>query len=139
MDLGTTLLASAVVAAFVSALISGLISLRTTERSIKVEHVTRERTKWRDKVRDRAAAVHHAATTEGLDRLAALQLEFRLILNPFDPEDRKIIDMIILLAEPQGRDAKLAEFGDRVSLLLKHDWERASILVLGPLAAASAV
>jgi hypothetical protein len=48
----STVLTSGVVAALVSALVSVL----TTEREIAAVHVTQERMKWRDKIRELALA-----------------------------------------------------------------------------------
>jgi hypothetical protein len=124
MDL-QTLIGSAVVAAAISASISGFVSLRTSARNINVEHVTRERAKWRDKVRDKALEVHRAIRSADADELAALHLQFALILNPLDAEDRRILRLMDQLPVDQGTDAVFQELADRLALLLKHDWERA--------------
>jgi hypothetical protein len=44
----------------VAGIVAGLVSLRTNARNIKVANVTRERAKWRDKVRHQALEVHRA-------------------------------------------------------------------------------
>jgi len=51
-------------------------------------------------------------------------LEFSLILNPFDKEDRAIVALIHQL-KSNADESHLTEFADRIALLLKHDWERA--------------
>ena len=113
----------------VAALIAGLVSLRTTSRNIKVENVIKQRQAWRDKVRDKALAVHQSAMAKPKQgaRLSELQLEFRLILNPLDSEDRDILKLISDLSATEITEVMLNEFGDRVALLLKHDWERAKL------------
>lgn len=107
----------------VAGIVAGLVSLRTNARSIKIANVTSERTKWRDRVRDRALEVHKAIS-EGKD-LAELHLEMALILNPLDHEDRAILHLLEKPVAQESREATLKEFTERVSLLIKHDWERA--------------
>jgi hypothetical protein len=121
MNILITLAGSAVVAA----LIAGLVSLRTTTRNINVEHVTKERARWREEVRREALDVHRAAAQEDWSRMEELRLAFTLILNPFDAEDQAIVNLVGTLRNREQKDVALREFGDRVSLLLKHDWERA--------------
>ena len=120
MDL-QALIGSAVVAA----IISGFVSLRTTARNINVEHVTRERAKWRDKVREKALQVHQAIASDNAGRVAELHLEFALIVNPLDAEDRQILALIRCVSDETAMPRALGEFADRIALLLKHDWERA--------------
>ncbi len=126
MDL-QTLLGSLVSSAVVAATISAFVSLRTTARNINVEHVTRERAKWRDKVRDKALQVHQAIALDNASRLAELHMEFSLIVNPFDAEDRQILSLIQPVADATTKQSALAQFEDRVALLLKHDWDRAKL------------
>jgi hypothetical protein len=118
-DLALAIASSSVIAAIVA----GLVSLRTNARNIKVANVTGERTKWRDKVRDRALEVHKAIS-EGKD-LAELHSQLALILNPIDHEDREILRLIEKSPALESREATVKEFTQRVSLLIKHDWERA--------------
>jgi hypothetical protein len=108
----------------VVALVGGLVSLRTSERQIAIENVTKERTKWREKIRGLALEIHRAATSKNTDKLNELHLEFALALNPKDGEDEKILECIRLIPG-ETTDDVLKEFTKRVSLLLKHDWERA--------------
>lgn len=108
----------------VAALVGGWVSLRTSMRNIKVENVTRERKTWREKVRNKALEVHKSAVAKEKIRLLELQLEFGLILNPLDKEDRQILKLINELSNVEVTETILSEFRDRVALLLKHDWER---------------
>jgi hypothetical protein len=107
----------------VAGIVAGMVSLRTNARNIKVANVTRERAKWRNKVRDRALEIHRAIS-EGKD-LAELHLQLALIINPLDREDRAILRLIEKPPAQESREATLRELTERVSLLLKHDWERA--------------
>lgn len=121
MDI-TSLLTSGVVAA----LIAAAISLRTSERKILIENVTLERAKWRAKIRELAGSLESAARNRDTGSLALLRTQVALNVNPFDPEDRAILDTIDgLRAVSVVTDAQVLELSDRLSLLLKHDWDRA--------------
>jgi hypothetical protein len=109
----------------VAALVSAIFSLRVSNRQIAVENVTKERTKWRDKVRHLSLEVHKAATSKNAEKLRELNLEFSLALNPKDDEDKKILNCLERLAANGKTGDALEEFTKRVALLLKHDWERA--------------
>src|SRR5438045_1265445 len=121
---GTVTAVIAAVAGIVGAAIGGAVSLRTNTRSIKVENITKERAKWRDDVRKKSLAIHQDAIKGDVVALEEHHLEFSLILNPFDKEDRAILHAIRSL-KSKADESHLTEFADRISLLLKHDWERA--------------
>jgi hypothetical protein len=107
----------------IAGIVAGVVSLRTNARNIKVANVTRERAKWRNTVRGRALEIHKAMV-EGKD-MAEIRSQLALILNPLDREDRAILRLIDKPPTQELREATLKEFVERVSLLLKHDWERA--------------
>ncbi|MDP2829541.1 MAG: hypothetical protein Q8O37_13145 [Sulfuricellaceae bacterium] len=109
----------------VGGLVAGFVALRNSERKIQIENVTQERAKWREKIRAKSNEVHRSAVVSDAPKLFELLLEFSLNLNPFDPEDGAILTVIKELNVSDGREAKLAEFAERIALLLKHDWERA--------------
>ena len=109
----------------VGGLVAGFVALRNGERKIQIENVTQERAKWREKIRIKAVEVHQASVGNEPEKIAELQLEFSLNLNPFDPEDKEIIMIIAALKDRNTSEAKLGEFSVRIALLLKHDWERA--------------
>ena len=111
-----TFLASAIVAALVAALVSVL----TSERRIAAENVIQERKNWRNEIRALSSqgceALSRSDGDEGEHRLKDLRARLLFLLNPHDAQDQAILAL-------DGRTAE--EFGDRVRLLLKHDWERA--------------
>jgi hypothetical protein len=112
------LLTSSVIAALVGA----FVALRSSERRIAIENITQERAKWREKIRCSAAEVAAALTAQDAAGLAKAKLALSLLLNPTDPDDRAIINVV------SGDDlgaTRAEEFHIHVSLLLKHDWERA--------------
>lgn len=120
MDIGTVL-SSGVVAG----LIAGLVTLRTSERKIAMEHITKQREVWRDKIRTKSLDVTTAIECKALSRLCELHTEFSHLLNPEDQMDVEILDLLKEFKNNTFDDAKHVEFVERVSLLLKHDWQRA--------------
>jgi hypothetical protein len=112
-------------AAVVAAIVAGWVSLRTHARTIKIENITKERADWRDEIRKKALETHQAAEVGNTRRLSELALEFALVLNPLDKEDRPIVALIHQLPYAEGKEKSLTEFGERIALLLKHDWQRA--------------
>ncbi len=108
-----------VVTAFVTWLIA--------QRRLMGEHVTAERTKWRDRIREKASNVHDAIMSGNADDALRLRSEFRALLNPFDPDDREILCRIDAEGCNDCRKHRALEFGRSISLLLKHDWERAKL------------
>ncbi len=115
----------------VSALVAGLFAERSSKRAIQVENITKERAKWRDKIRELAPAVHKAASQKNGALLKEQRLSLSLNLNPIDAEDTAILNAIDKMSQSEQLDEKrLQEFSDRVALLLKHDWERAYIDVI---------
>ena len=121
-SIATALIAG--VAALAGAMVGAIASLRTNTRNIRIENITKERAKWRDKVREIALAVHKDAVRRDRTALDERHLEFSLILNPTDREDRAILNLIHRL-KSEADEIPLIELGDRIALLLKHDWERA--------------
>jgi hypothetical protein len=112
----------------VSALVAGLFAERSSKRAIQIENITKERAKWRDKIRDLALAVHRAATLKERALLIEQRLCLSLNLNPIDTEDTAILSAIDKMSQSEQLDEKtLQEFSDRVALLLKHDWDRAKV------------
>ena len=122
MDL-STVLGSGVVAG----LVASLVTLRTTERKIAIENITQQRKLWRDKVREKAVEVSKAYKDNDASNLKELYVEFQLILNPEDSNDKSILDTLwVMQNEQEGKDL-IIEFSEKLALLLKHDWERAKL------------
>ncbi len=121
--------ASILSSSVVAGLVAALVAFRSGERRIQIENITQERAKWRDKIRTIALEVHKAACASDKNRLAELHLQFAMNLNPTDNEDQAILFVIGALGDQDTREERLAEFSDRVALLLKHDWQRAKLEV----------
>jgi hypothetical protein len=109
----------------VAALVSGLIALRNNERKIVVENVTQERTKWRDKIREKNSQMQKAFDARDIPLMKAVACDLRLLLNPFDPEDERILSDAARLWAEGAAEEDFSRFSVRLALLLKHDWERA--------------
>jgi hypothetical protein len=122
MDL-PTILSSGVVAG----LVAGLVALRTSERKIAIENITQLRTLWRDKVRENALEVTSAYRYKNSTKLIDLYVTFQLILNPEDDDDLSILDTLWEMQANESDSNLSIVFSEKLSQLLKHDWERAKI------------
>jgi hypothetical protein len=122
MDL-PTILSSGVVAG----LVAGLVALRTSERKIAIENITQLRTLWRDKVRENALEVTSAYRYKNSTKLIDLYVTFQLILNPEDDDDLSILDTLWEMQADESDSNLSIVFSEKLSQLLKHDWERAKI------------
>lgn len=114
----TLVLTSAVIAAVFTA----LFSLLNSERQIAAQNVIQERKDWRNKIRVIASKIREALVSEvqGATELNALRARLSLLINPHDPMDDEILQIIAA-----GDASRTDEFTQRIALLLKHDWERA--------------
>jgi hypothetical protein len=111
----------------VSAFITALFSKFQADKNHKVENITKERKEWRDCIRLIVLDVVQAYQKKDSDQLQSLEAELRVHLNPYNKRsnsDIKIISAIRDLRKDDVSEDKLTEFCDRVSYLLKHDWER---------------
>ena len=117
-----TIFTSSVIAAIVAA----IVVIWTTQRKIAIENITQERQKWREKIREKSLEVHDSLIEKDEKKLNRLRSEFEIILNPFDEEDKEILNLIKLPSDGGGLKAS-QEFTGRVSYLLKHDWQRVKL------------
>lgn len=108
------------------AFIGGILTYFTTLRSLFNQSVVGERKGWRDEIRKITLEVIQAVENRGTRDLAALRHCLAMRLNPRDPEDNAILNCAILQGG-ETCDCAVEEFVSRVSILLKHDWERAKL------------
>lgn len=109
-------------------LVSAILVWAMAQKRIVMENITQERSKWRATIRCKALEVHDAMIRGDTNKINKLQCEFIALLNPCDCEDEKIIESIDLRGvQPEKRLQKAKCFAKQVSLLLKHDWERAKL------------
>ena len=111
----------------IGVVLTAFVTWSIAQRRIAVEHVTAERTKWREKVRTLALQVHDALLSGDTASIGRLQSEFSALLNPVDRDDQAILDCMTLDESSQEREERAIEFARRISLLLKHDWDRAKL------------
>lgn len=121
LEFFTVLLSSSLIAALVAA----LVSLRTNERKIHIENVTQERAKWRNAMRGLADLLIKATRAGDFQTIGFHCSQLALNVNPFDVEDKALIQAAELLATAENNSVQVKEFTERMALLLKHDWERA--------------
>lgn len=110
----------------VAGVVSAFVSIWITQRKISIENITKERKSWRETIRAKSSEVHDALIACDEKKLQQLRLEFSLILNPKDDDDKEILKCICLPEQGQAEELSL-EFSKRVSLLLKHDWDRVKL------------
>ncbi len=84
-----------------------------------------ERTKWRKKIRKLSLSVQKSQQKGNKEKLNNIRSELVLSLNPHDTNDQEIITTIDQIIKNPENPEKIIEFIERISLLLKHDWERA--------------
>lgn len=102
------------------------MTLFTSERKILIENVTNERAKWRLKIKELADALTNAVNKGDSSAVTSVRMQLALNMNPFDKEDQAILETVDKLVErADDSDATLMEVNERLSLLLKHDWDRA--------------
>ncbi|WP_354688968.1 hypothetical protein MRK42_06960 [Aeromonas sp. 19NY04SH05-1] len=122
MDI-TTILSSGVIAGAVA----GFVTLRTSERKISIENITQQRQIWRDKIRQLAIDICSAYSRNERYKIKSYYIELQLLLNPDDGDDREILDTVWRMKEREVIEGLDIEFSEKISLLLKHDWERAKL------------
>lgn len=90
-------------------------------RRIQAEHIVKERSAWREKIRTAMAMVAQKPSHENR---RILWLTLSLNTNPFDQNDRRLVRLAKKISE-QFEKSDFEELVLEVALLLKHDWERA--------------
>ncbi|MGD8113195.1 hypothetical protein [Vibrio sp. TRT 17S01] len=117
----TTLFSSAVIAAVVA----GFVTLRANDRKIAAENITQQRQLWREKIRSLSVKICSAYTANEHHKIPALYVELQLLLNPSDSDDLDILDTVWDMREANPSKELDIVLGEKLALLLKHDWERA--------------
>ena len=113
------------------AFVGGLLTYLTALRTLYNDSVVSERKAWRDRIREIALAVVESAQAQDFQKLNLLRHDLEIRLNPGDPKDIAILKCAILQSGDDNNceTSKKArdEFVSRVSILLKHDWERVKL------------
>ena len=115
--------------ALISSIITSSFTFKTGERKIEIENITEQRKHWREKIRKLSLQIKDASESSDFDKLEKLYVELKLLLNPTDKNDQDILRTLwsLLPNTKSNLDKKEVYFTfiDQMSLLLKHDWERA--------------
>jgi len=129
------ILGSSVLTAFVTA----LFTRKAHEETISLKYITEERAKWRENIKETMTSLSWAVNLphlngERLDITREKSTYLRLSLNPY-PNHELDKDILLCLknlcSDPCYEQYSVLE--EKVSLLLKHDWERAKNEVITPL------
>ena len=107
--------------------ITAFVTWVIAQRQIIAKNVTEERAKWRGKIRAQALEAQDAIVFGNESRARRLKSEFRALLNPLDCHDQAILGCMTVNGSRRERERRMEEFAKRISLLLKHDWERAKL------------
>ena len=136
--------------AIVAALITGLFSLILSRRSARIDNITQERSKWRNKIREICADIQIVDTERLFQTLQQLKLHINAYGYPFNIKAMKFgavnilsdshiwtiifrIENEIKLKGKKGNKPETVENNlkqecdllvNYLSLLLKYDWER---------------
>lgn len=129
--LGTTILASTVVAAIATALFNKFSKDKTDE----LTHITSSRKSWEDEMREGVIALRRFHDSEGnnkennSDDSGRLQFQsyaeakafFKVRLNPDDKFDKNILGHF---DKEENKVINIEGIEDEVARLLKHEWEK---------------
>jgi hypothetical protein len=102
--------------ALLGASVGGILTYFTAIRGFYNTSVVAERKAWRDTVRDLSQRLSNALDSGNNPEIIFLRRELMVRLNPADRKDDEIL-------ESKTSD----ELTLRVSVLLKHDWERVKL------------
>jgi len=127
VNIVTIFLSSSVLAALVTV----FFTRKSHQETIALKYITEERAKWREKIKETMCLLSEAVNLpklngERLNKTRMTSTYLKLSLNP-DPNhilDKQILTCITeLCSEPNYERFTVLE--TKISLLLKHDWERA--------------
>ncbi|OOE81421.1 hypothetical protein BZG72_11180 [Salinivibrio sp. PR6] len=110
-----------------SGIFGSLITLLFTrydkDKSIIIQNITQERQRWREKIRDLVVDINESSIGNNWQKVTEARAQLQVLVNPYDENDKGIIDRIVTLEVNKDTSA-LLEINDSISRLLKHDWER---------------
>lgn len=116
------------IGAIIGGLLTAYIAWRNAERSIEIKQITEERAKWREKIRSlvEEIVVLYCQSNRSPKAIATYRCRLVTSLNPKDRHDKEIVDHFdsLFFNEHDDNDTSIKRFTRRISLLLKHDWER---------------
>ena len=119
-----SILAAVFGSAVIASVITSLFTKVQSDKSAKINNIIKERKIWRDKLRDLVVEVVACTQRQDSQGIASAEASLVVLLNPVDKKDLAIIEALNRIPAAWSGEC-LQEFMDRVSYLLKHDWERA--------------
>ncbi|EGL19821.1 MULTISPECIES: hypothetical protein [unclassified Paenibacillus] len=118
-----------VIIAIITSIITNYIIKKNNDKTLFLRYVTEERAKWRDFIKNSTSIIYSKDYKN--ENKKAVITKLILNLNPQKSSAGIIDDTIIkLLGKIEGGlsdDLTLKQLRFCVSMLLKHDWERAKI------------
>ena len=114
-----------------AALVTAFFTRKSHEETVALKYITEERAKWREKIKETMTALNEAVNSpqlngERLTKTRKASTYLKLSLNP-DPKhklDNEILECIKKLCDAPSYE-RFSTLEEKVSILLKHDWERA--------------
>lgn len=107
---------------FIAGIVAAYVVFMNSERKIAIENITKERALWRETIRGIAGEIEALIRNNDENSLPAQKNRLRLLLNPKDKADNRILDLVAC-----GDKNAADDFSTEVAYLLKHDWERAKL------------
>jgi hypothetical protein len=109
-----------------SGCLTSFISLRKDERAIQIDQITKERSKWRENMRklteDIVTTYYEELIPIPLGKIGVVRARLASSINPKCSHDNDILEHFDNIFTNNYTDIDI--FVKRISLLLKHDWER---------------
>ncbi|MDT4289612.1 hypothetical protein RO575_08580 [Methylomonas sp. MO1] len=114
-----------------AALVTASFTRKSHEETVALKYITEERAKWREKIKETMITLNEAVNSpqingERLTKTRKASTYLKLSLNP-DPKhklDSEILECIKKLCDAPNYE-RFSTLEEKVSILLKHDWERA--------------
>ncbi|HDR1544149.1 TPA: hypothetical protein QB469_001133, partial [Pasteurella multocida] len=99
------------------------ISLKTLSAGFFNKNISEERIKWREKIRELSQEIIISYSKSESEKLE-LYCKLANRLNPADKADKNILELCKKILNEQPEEHEVEEFINKISLLLKDDWER---------------
>ena len=126
MNIDITSLLAGISLTSITGWLASFFALRKDEKTVHIEQITKERSKWRDNMRKLTdeICVHFSTNHEQFspEKTSSLRARLATSLNPKCAQDNKILQQFEKLSAKNKDDIII--FEKQMSLLLKHDWER---------------
>lgn len=123
---------------FISGIIALFVSVFINKSDAKLKYITNERKEWREKIREIAANLQ---SEENIFKIENILCELEVRINPYGIKDKdnifkdghiwRIIEVLKKCKDYDRRKENKEVLIKYLSCLLKYDWERSKIEVVG--------